>query len=103
MGICFSSEKNTSKITPENIYFKKPKILKIDGIDVNRNSKNIIHLINPLRKKWKPKSKIEKRYPKKNKNKNYPNNENLNIYFNDENFKNNEKNDFKLPGYYDNL
>lgn len=106
MGICFSSEKNTSKITPENIYLKKPKILKIDGKDVNRNS-NIIHSINPIRKKWKPKSKIEKRYPLKknkiNKKKYFSNNENLNIYFNDENSKNNEKLDFKIPGYYDNV
>ena len=83
MGICFSNYAE-KKIT-------QPKILKInkDGyLYYPNNNKNKIADLNPVRKKWKPKSKYEKKFKlNKNYDKNYDKN----------NF--NEIQDFSLPGY----
>ena len=77
MGICFSSDKETAKIIPDNTTcYKNPKILKINGSTVKNNSKNnYIHKMNPIRKKkkWNPKSKYEKNYPIKYKESKYKN------------------------------
>lgn len=93
MGICFSSDKETAKIIPDNTTCNKnPKILKINGYTVKNNSNNYIHKMNPIRKKkWNPKSKYEKIYPLKYKESKYKNKlkkDNL---------------DFLIPGYIQNL
>ena len=77
MGVCFSNsdkEKENAKIVPDNkINYKNPKILKINGMTVKNNNLNYISSINPVRKKWTPKSKIEKIYPLKYKDTKYKN------------------------------